>query len=41
MISSREYRGPLSGRYNDLMLPLALLCLEKQEQAAEDALLRL
>jgi hypothetical protein len=41
MISPREHPGPLSGRYNDLMLSLALLCLEKQEQAAEDVLLRL
>jgi hypothetical protein len=41
MISPREHRGPLSSRDNDLMLSLALLCLEKQEQAAEDVLLRL
>jgi hypothetical protein len=39
MISPREHRGPLSGRYNDLMLSLAPLCLEKQKQAAEDVLL--
>jgi hypothetical protein len=39
MISPREHREPLSGRCNDLMLSLALLCLEKQ--AAEDVLLRL
>ena len=41
MISPREHPGPLSGRYNDVMLSLALLCLEKQEQAAEEVLLRL